>query len=236
LETLSFPCQENNSPEKIFNAIRWMAEYLVRHHPQASDGVFQQKTEYEDRLKKSSDILKNRRLHREALSHEIDCREREARALRDQEATLSEEKRRREADDARIQATEAALSEQNKKGEKAVVSTIGFGKAQPILAFRNKCMSIVKDFDFQGVLSNPNSDSSQVSKIESFLFQEACQYLVCNSNASFAAAVSLVDHDTLHYHTTANRVENSTDHGSDGSQGMMLKSFLSCSYRGRFFY
>uniref|UniRef100_A0A7S0MJH0 Uncharacterized protein n=2 Tax=Cryptomonas curvata TaxID=233186 RepID=A0A7S0MJH0_9CRYP len=129
------------------------------------------------------------------------------------DAVRLENDKRRNQEEAHIKNVEIKNQERNKRGEKAAVAAIGFSKASLILAFRNQCMSLVNDFDYaEAFLSK-----SQLSKLTSDLYHDTCRFLLTNSAATFVAAVSLIDADTLHYHTVANRRDRPSDGESEST-------------------
>ena len=204
--------QSGASANKIVNPIRWLGEYLVRHHPQ-SESILNVRGPLADKLSKSAAILKERRVQRELEKAEHSAKMQAEKFQMEMEVARQEADNARKQKEAQLKEMEAKDQERNKRGEKAAVSAIGISKASLILGFRNKCMSLVNAFDFrEAFLSNKN-----LSELNSTLYTETCRYLVLNSPASFAAAVSLEDSDTLHYHTTANKREQAADGDSTGA-------------------
>ena len=198
--------QENRSGSistvPAINPIRWLAEYLIRHHPQ-SDSILNTRGPLAEQLRKSATVLKERRLQREEEGLVLKSKLQAEKLKLESEAARLDEEKRKKQQEIHAKEMEAKDQEQNKKGEKAAVSAIGISKAALILTFRNTCISFVNSFDYHAAFESKNSQSD----LDSMLYKETCQFLVSNSPASFAAAVSLLDVDTLHYHTTASKRE-----------------------------
>jgi hypothetical protein len=207
-------------PCPVINPIRWLAEYLVRHHPQSNDEISLTKPKPGNQLSMAAAILKTQRQEREKKQLELSDKIRSEEAQRDMDAVRLETEKRKNQQEAHIRNVEIKDQERNKRGEKLAVAAIGFSKASLILAFRNQCMSMVNDFNYaEAFLSN-----NQPSKLISSLYQDACRFLLTNSAATFVAAVSLIDADTLLYHTIANRRDRPSD-GESEDTGLVFTIF-----------
>ena len=136
--------------------------------------------------------------------------------LRELEKSQAEEASKRELEQQRELAFNAALEKRNKLGEQAAVDAIGADKSSMILKFRSSLMKLM-DYNFNA--------AKDTSEIDTSIFRETCRFLVTNSPASFAAAVSLVDPDTLHYHTSGTKVEIVPDDDEEEQQGLAPTGF-----------
>lgn len=186
----------NNQVEK-FNSIRWLAEYMVRYHPDG--GVFKHDSAYADHLKSLAAMRKEQRTERELLVKEKERMEEEEKLRQELERTEEEEKAKQEREEQRKIEAEKKREEENEKGENAVLAQAGPEYGSVVLKLRGTMMRLLSDHDF--------ISAESTAAIESKLCKEACQFLAVNSHASFTAVGELLDQDNLFYHTAADKKE-----------------------------
>ena len=189
-----------NAPDG-FNSIRWLAERLMRTHP--NGGVFKPTHPYAKSLAEIGERQREARLERERVAAEEKAAV-EAAAAKVEAAKAEEIQRaRREKEEARAKAKEAKEAEKNLAGEQAAAKAMGDDRTPKILEFRKELLAVIAGYDFR-------KEDSTVG-VNSALFKMASRMVVTDTAASFSACADLLgeeeEEQMIHLHTAADKKE-----------------------------
>mmetsp|Transcript_5368 Transcript_5368/g.12424 ORF Transcript_5368/g.12424 Transcript_5368/m.12424 type:complete len:309 (+) Transcript_5368:202-1128(+) len=190
---------ENTPP---FNPIRWLAESLMRHHPEG--GAFEHRHAYGAALARIAEQRKEARLGREKTREEEKRKAEEAEVLKQKEQVAEQERARAEKAEARRKAAAALEEEKRKAGELAVEKAMkGDDRVDMVLEFRAKMVEFLeKEVDFR--------KEDDTSRVNTHLHKMSCELVVSHTAASFASAADLVgeeEEQILFVHTAADKKE-----------------------------
>lgn len=191
-----------NAPEgsHSFNSIRWLAEQLMRSHP--NGGVFKPTHAYAAALTNIGERQRGARVERERIAAEEKDREEKERATAERARVEEVERVQREKEEARNKAKEAKEAEKNRVGEEAAAKAMGDDRTPKILAFRAELIALIKGYDFR--------KEDDTAGVNSKLFKMAARMVVTNTAASFAGCADLHgdgDDQLLHLHSAADKKE-----------------------------
>ena len=191
------PAQPDPVKAKNFNAQRWLAEHLVRHHP--SGGIFKHDSAFATHLREISERRREQRVERERLVEEDQRKAEEMRLQQELERTKREEEARVAAEEARKLAAEEKLAAREAASEAAVRAAAPQEHLELIMGFRAACLAQIAAFDF--------AEKDSTAELVDAMHRDAALLLATHSRASYVAFGSLVDADTLLYHTAADKKE-----------------------------